>query len=147
MGNWLDSGWRFQEDPEVLRFLRSSGDWEIDDHDDRGETLRWLYDQIRSESTRKFREQLRNGSLQIKPTGCDPARWRPVEDRRQYAPEFYRRARGNQDEREIQAELRGTGECAALHGYQQTRQDIRCQVWYYSSTDRYSPDRCPHSPE
>src|SRR3982751_585632 len=145
MGDRFYSSRGFEEDPEILRFLRASWDWEVNDHDGRGEAVRRLYDEIRSESTRKFEQWVRDGGFQIEPLGRDSARRRFVANRRQHPPEFYRSTRGNQDEREVQAQLRGACECDALHGYEQAREDLRCQIGYYSSSDRYSPDRCTDS--
>src|SRR5688572_4144919 len=138
MGHWRDNFGRFPEDSKILRLLRTTGDWEVHDHDDRGEALYWVLDEIRSESLGKLEQLIRNRGVQMQSFSCDSARWRSLEDRRQHLAEFHRGAGRNQDERKIQAQLRRACERAIVHGHQQAGKDLRCEIGYYSSTDRYS---------
>jgi hypothetical protein len=137
MGDRLDRVRGFEEDPEVLRILWETWERQGHCHYDSAEAVRGIHCDFRSESTGFLKQFLRDRGLQIEPVGRHTTRWGFVEDRRQHTPEFHRVPRGHQDERKISTELYGPSECAIVCGVEQSRQDLRRQVWPDQTLDRY----------
>src|SRR4051812_48491063 len=141
MGDRLDRVRGFEEDSEVLRFLWEA--WQRQRYCDLdcSEAVRRIYSDLRSEGLGLLEQFVRYGSLQIEPPRGHSTRRRLEPYRRQYIAEFDRVPRGHSNEREIPAELYGPSECAIVCGVEQSRQDIRCQVWPDQALDRYSSYR------
>src|SRR4029078_6765958 len=108
---------------------------------DPAEALRRIYRDLRGQSIGQLKQLLRYGSIQIESPGRDSTRWRSFPDRRQHTPEFDRVPRGHSNEREIPAELYGPSECAIVCGIEQSRQDLRREIWLDPPPDRYSSYR------
>src|SRR3954471_13820366 len=137
MGDRIHRGRGFEENSKVFRFLWEAWQRQRYCHLDYSEAVRRIYSDLRSEGLGLLEQFVRYGSVQEQPPGGDSARWGLVEDRRQYAAEFDRVPRGHSNEREIPAELYGPSECAIVCGVEQSRQDLRREVWPDQTLDRY----------
>jgi hypothetical protein len=115
-----------EEDSKVLRALWATWYGQEYDLEHYPSIVRGVYHNLRWESVRKLERIFRDGSFQVQSPRSNSARWRSFAHRRQCAAKLDNRPRTDDDEREVQGELFGSGGCDAVYWLEPAGEDLGC---------------------